>query len=181
MFNLNDITDENNKNHNEKWPYISDYSYRILIIGGSGSRKTNTLLNLINEQDNMDKIYWCAKDLSERKYEFLTKKRGKVVIKQLNDPKAFIQSSNTMKDVDENIDDYKTIIKRKTLIDFYDMIVGIVSNKKFQATAKDWFIRIFHLFLFHSLFSVPKDVSLSTTHFFVMKINEKRELQNYCN
>ena len=50
MINLDNIVNDNNKKHNEKWPYIPDHSYRILIIGGSGSRKTNTLLNLINEQ-----------------------------------------------------------------------------------------------------------------------------------
>ena len=50
MINLDKIINDNNKKHNEKWPYISDYPYRILIIGGSGWWKTNTLLNLINEQ-----------------------------------------------------------------------------------------------------------------------------------
>ena len=73
MINLDSITNENNKKHNEKWPYIPDHPYRILIIGGSGSGKTNALLNLINEQDHIDKIYLYAKDLSERKY--LIKKR----------------------------------------------------------------------------------------------------------
>ena len=50
MIDLDSITNENNKKHNETWPYIPDYPYRTLIIGGSGSGKTNTLLNLINEQ-----------------------------------------------------------------------------------------------------------------------------------
>ena len=67
MINLDSITNENNKEHNEKWPYIPDHLYRILIIGGSGSWKTNALLNL--EQDDIDKIYLYAKDLSEPKYE----------------------------------------------------------------------------------------------------------------
>ena len=65
MFNLDDITNKNNRDHNKKWPYISDYPYRMLIIGGSGSRRTNALLNLIREQDNdepIDKIYLYAKD-----------------------------------------------------------------------------------------------------------------------
>ena len=75
MINLDSITNENNKEHNEKWPYIPDHPYRILIIGGSGSGKTNALLNLIKEQDDIDKIYLYAKDLSEPKYEFLIKKR----------------------------------------------------------------------------------------------------------
>ena len=75
MFNLDDITNENNKEHNEKWPYIPDHLYRILIIGGYESRKTNTLLILMKEQDDIDKIYLYSKDLSELNYEFLIKKR----------------------------------------------------------------------------------------------------------
>ena len=63
MINLDRITDENNKKHNEKWLYIPDHSYRILIIGGSGSGKTNILLNLINKQHDIDKLYLGAKDL----------------------------------------------------------------------------------------------------------------------
>ena len=62
MINLDNITDENNKKHNEKWTYIPDHPYRILIIGGSGTRKTNTILNLINEQNDIDKIYLYVKD-----------------------------------------------------------------------------------------------------------------------
>ena len=69
MINLGNIINDNNNNHNEKWPYIPDHSYWILIIGGSGSGKTNALLNLINEQKDIDKIYLYAKDLSEPKYE----------------------------------------------------------------------------------------------------------------
>ena len=73
MINLDSITNENNKEHNEKWPYIPDHPYRILIIGGSGSGKTNALINLINEQDDIDKIYLCAKDLSKPNYKYLIK------------------------------------------------------------------------------------------------------------
>ena len=75
MINVDNITSKNNKEHNEKWPYIPDHPYRILILGGFGSGKTNTLLNLITEQNDIDKVYLYAKDLSERKYEFLIKKR----------------------------------------------------------------------------------------------------------
>ena len=74
MINLDDITKENKKEYNEKWPYIPDHLYRILIIGGSGSGKPNALLDLIKEQIDLDKIYLYAKDLSEPKYEFLIKK-----------------------------------------------------------------------------------------------------------
>ena len=65
MINLDNIINDNNNNHNEKWPYIPDHPYRMLIIGGSGSGKANTLLNLINQQKVIDKIYLYAKDLSE--------------------------------------------------------------------------------------------------------------------
>ena len=71
MINLDSITNKNNKKHNEKWPYIPDHPYRILIIDGSGSGKTNALLNLINKQNDIDKIYLYAKDLNEPKYKIL--------------------------------------------------------------------------------------------------------------
>ena len=78
MINIDSFAKENNKEHNEKWPYIPDHSYRSLIIGGSGSGKINALLNLIKEQDDIDKIYLYEKDLSEPKYEFLIKNRENV-------------------------------------------------------------------------------------------------------
>ena len=115
MFNLDNIANENNKEHNEKWPYIPDDPYRILIIGCSESGKTNTLLNLISQQDNIDKIYLYVKDLSEPKYEdFLIKNREDAGIKHLNDLNTFIECSNTMDQVYENIDDDNPTIKRKT-------------------------------------------------------------------
>ena len=84
MFNLDDITDKNNKEHNEKWPNIPDHPYIILIIGGSGSRKANVLMNLISQQSDIDRIYLYPKDLSEPNYEFLIKKRENVGLKHLN-------------------------------------------------------------------------------------------------
>ena len=131
MFNLDDITNENNKEHNKKWPYIPDHLHRILIIGGSGSGKTNTLLNLINEQHDIDKIYLYARDLSEPKYEYLIKKCEDAGIKHLNNPNAFIECSNTMDDVYENIDDYNPNKQRKILIVFDHMMAVIMADKKF--------------------------------------------------
>ena len=113
MINLDDITNENNKEHNEKWPYIPDHPYRILIIGGSGSGKTNALITLINEQDDIGKMYLYAKDLSEPKYEILIKNCKNTGIKHFNDPNAFIECSNTMDDVYENINDYNLSRKEK--------------------------------------------------------------------
>ena len=120
MINLDNITNESNKEHNEKWPYIPDHPYRILIIGGSGSGKTNALLNLIKEQDDIDNIYLYAKDLSELKYEFLIKKRQDVGIKYCNDPNAFTECSNTMDDVYENIDDYNPSRKNFNCVWWHD-------------------------------------------------------------
>ena len=85
MINLDSITNENNKKHNIKQPYIPDYPCRISIIGGSGSGKTKTLLNLINEQHDIDKIYLYARDLNEPKYKIFIKKLEDAEIKDLND------------------------------------------------------------------------------------------------
>ena len=83
MINSDSFTNENNKEHNEKWPYIPDHQYRILIIGCSGSGKTKALLNLINKQYNIDRIYLYGKDLSKPKYEYLIKKRENAGIKHI--------------------------------------------------------------------------------------------------
>ena len=136
MINLDNIINQNNEEHNKKWPHIPDHPYRILIIDGSGSGKTNTLLNLINEQQDIDKIYFYAKDLSEPKYEYLIKNCENAGIKHSNDSKAFIECSNTIDEVYENIDDYNPNGKRKILIVFDDMIADFMSNKKFQAIIK---------------------------------------------
>ena len=183
MINLDNIVNNNNEKHNKKWPYIPDHQYRILIIGGSGSGKTITLLNLINEQKDIDKIYLYAKDLSEQKYEYLIKNRKCTWIKHLDDSKAFIECSNTMDDIYENINDYNPNRKRKILIVFDDMIAEIMTNKKFQSIIKELFIRsrklnISLVFITQSYFSVPKDVRLNSTHYLIMKINNRNELQN---
>ena len=106
MINFDIYTNENKRKHNPNWPYIPDHPYRILIIGGSGSGKTNALLNLINNQPDIDKIYLYAKDPYEDKYQFLIKKRESIGLKHFNDLKAFIKYSNDMHDVYKNIDDY---------------------------------------------------------------------------
>ena len=129
------------------------------------------------------KIYLYAKDLSEPKYEFLIKKHEDVGIKYCNDPNAFIECSNTMDDVYENIHDYNSSRKRKILIVFDDMIADIMTNKKFQAIIKELFIRcrklnISLVFITQSYFSLPKDVRLNSTHYLIMKINNRKELQN---
>ena len=163
MTNLDSNTNENNKEHIEKWPFIPDHPYKILIIGGSRSRKTNALLNLMKEQDDIDKIYLYPKDLGKPKYKFLIKKREDVGTNHFNHPNAFTECSNTMDDVYENIDDYNPNRQKKFLIVFDDMIADTMSNKKCQAIIKELFIRcrklnISPVFITQSYFSVPKDV-----------------------
>ena len=87
---MDSITNENNKEHNEKWPFIPDHPYRILIIGGFGSGKTNALLNLIKEQCDIDKIHLYPKDLKEPSMNFLSKS-AKMLEQTFNDPNAFVQ------------------------------------------------------------------------------------------
>ena len=112
-----------------------------MIIIGSGSVKTNALLNLIKEQDDIHKIYLYAKDLSEYKYEFLFKQREDAGTNHFNDSNAYIECSNTMDDFYEDIDDYNPNEKRKILIAFDDMIADAMTNKKIQAITKELFIR----------------------------------------
>ena len=152
-----------------------------MIIGGSGPGKTNSLLNLIKEQDDIDKICLYAKDLSEPKYQFLIKKREDAGINYFNDLNAFIECSNTMVDVYENIDNYNLNRKIQILIVFDDMITDIKTNKKLEAIIKELFTRcrklnISLVFTTQSYFSVPKNVRLNSTHYLIMKINSKREL-----
>ena len=99
MINFDEYTNENKKEHNLNWPYIPDHSYKILIIGGSGTGKTNALLNLIHNQQGIDKIYLYVKDPFEDKYQYLINKRESVGLKHFNDPKAFIEYSNDMDNV----------------------------------------------------------------------------------
>ena len=180
MFNMGAITNKNNKDGDQKWPY------RMLITGPSGSGKTNALLNLIQKQNNenlIDKIYLYAKDLSEPKYQFLIEKHYDAGIKNLHDSSVFIEYSNTMDDFYNNIDDCNPKIKRKISIVFDDMITDIMTNKKFQAIFKELFItckklNISLIFITQSYFKVPKDVRLNSTLYLMMKIHNKRELQN---
>ena len=78
MINFNDVNNANNTQHSLKLPHIPDHPYTILIIGGSGSGKKNALLNLINSQPDIDKIYLYAKDPYEAKYQYLINKCEKV-------------------------------------------------------------------------------------------------------
>ena len=88
MINFNDYTNENKTQHNSKWPYIPDHPYIILIIGGSGSGKTNALLNLIINQSNIDKLSMYAKDLYEAKYKFFINKGKSTGLNHFSDHKA---------------------------------------------------------------------------------------------
>ena len=185
MINFDDYTNENIIEHNPKWPYIPDHPYSILIIGSSGSGKTNALLNLINNQPDIDKIYLYAKDPYEKKYQYLIYKREEVGLDHFNDPKTFIEYSNDMRDVYKNIEDYNLGRERKILIVFDDMIADMINNKKLNPIVTELFIRgrklnISIVFITQSYFEVPKDVRLNSTHFFIMKILNKRELPTNC-
>ena len=155
----------------------------MLIIGPPGSGRTNTLLHLIKNLHPIDKIYLYAKDLSEPKYEFLINKREQAGIKNLNDPDAFIEYSNDMDDVLDDINNYNKNRDKKVLIVFDDMIADIMSSKKFRAIIKELFIRcrklnISIVFITQSYFRTPKDARLNSMHYVIMKIQTRKELQN---
>ena len=103
MINFDDYSNKNKAKHNLKRLYIPDHPYRLWIIEGSGSGKTNALLNLINNQPDIDKIYLYAKDPYEAKYQFLINKRESTGLKHFHGPKAFIKYLNDMQDVYKNI------------------------------------------------------------------------------
>ena len=112
MINFDDLTKENIKEHNPNWPQIPDDPYRMLIIGESGSGKSNSLFNLINQQPEIDKFYSYAKDQNEAKDQFLIKKREDVGTKYFNDSKVFIEYSNDVDDIYKNIAEYN--LNKKT-------------------------------------------------------------------
>ena len=130
MINFDYHANENKTENNTKWPYIPDHPYRILIVAGSGTGKTNALLNIINNQPDIDKIYIYARDPYKAKYQYLINKYEKVGVNHFNDPKAFMEYSNDVQDVYKNIEDYNPGKKRKTLIVFDDMIADMINNKK---------------------------------------------------
>ena len=144
--------------------------------------KTNLLLNLIENQPDIDKIYLYAKDSYESKYQYLINKREGVDVNHFKDPKAFIKYSNDMHDVYKNIDDYNPDKENKILIVFDDMIADMIDNKKLNSVVTELFTRgrklnISLVFITQSYFKVPKDVRLNTSHFFITKTLNKRELQ----
>ena len=181
MINFDEHTSKSKKEYKPNWPYIPDHPYRILIIRGSGSGETNALLNLLNNQPDTDKIYLYAKDPYEDKYQYLINKIECVDINHLNDPKVFIKYSNDMHDVYQNIDNYNPDKENKILIVFDDMISDMINNKKLNSIVTELFIRcrklnISLVFISQSYFKVPKDVRNNSTHFFIMKIPNKRGL-----
>ena len=169
MLNLDNIV-------NNDWPF------RMLIIGPSGSGKTNTLLHLINNLHPTDKIYLYAKDLHEPKYEYLINKREQAGIKNLNDPHAFIDNSDDMNDVLDDINNYNKNRDKKVLIVFDDMIADIEYNKNFKRIIKELFcgtrkINVSIVFIMQSYFRALKDARVNSTHYITMKINNKKQLK----
>ena len=178
MLNLDDIV-SNKKNKDTSSSESTIWPFRMLIIGPSGSGKRSTFLHLINNFHPVEKIYLYTKDTDEKKYQFLINKREQAGIKNLNDPHAFIEYSNDMNDVLEDINNYNKNRDKKVLIIFDDMIVDIIRGEKFKAIVKELFIRsrklnISIVFITQSYFRIPKDARLNSTHYILMKIGNKK-------
>ena len=157
MLNLDDIVKNKKKSSSEN----DDWSFRMLIIRPSGSGKKNALLHLIDKFHPIDKIYLYAKDTDEEKYQYLINKREQVGIKNLNDPHAFIEYSNDMNDVLENINNYNKNKDKKVLTIFDYMIADIMRSEKFKSIIEELFIRcrklnIYIVFITQSYFRTPR-------------------------
>ena len=138
-------------------------------------------MNLIENQPDIDKIYLYAKDPYEAKHQYLINKRESVGIDHFNDPEAFIEHSNNMHDVYRNIGEYNPDKENKILTVFNDTIADMIHNKKLNSIVTELFIRgrklnISLVFITQSYFKVPKDVRLNTSHFFISKIPNKRDI-----
>ena len=133
----------------------------ILIIGGSGFGKTNSLFNLISQQPDIDKIYLYAKDLYQAKYQYFVNKQESANLKVLNDSKTSIKYSNDMDHLYKNIKEYNQ--KRKILIFFNNVIADILSNNKLNPVVTALFIRVRKLsisfvFIWQSCSAVPENI-----------------------
>ena len=154
----------------------------MLIIGPSASGKTNILLHLINNLHPIDKIYLYEKDIHEAKYEYLINKIEQTGIKNLNDPHAFIEYSDDIDDVLDDINNFDKNRDKKVLIVFVDMIADIEYNKKFKRIIKELFYRarkinVSIVFITQSYFRALKDARLNSTHDIQTKIGNKKELK----
>ena len=112
-----------------------------MINFGDFTNENNALLNLINNQPSIDKIYLYAKDPYETKYQYLISKREKVGLDHFKDPIAFMEYSNDMEDVYKNTENYNPGKKRNILILFDDMIADMITNKKLNPVVTELFIR----------------------------------------
>ena len=117
---------KNIKEHNSIWLNIPEHSYRILIVGGSGSAETKSWFNLMNHQHNIDKMYLYAKDSYGAKYQFLIKKQENTCLNHLNDSRTFTEYSKDMDDIYKNIEEYNSNKERKILTVFDDLIVDML-------------------------------------------------------
>ena len=125
-----------------------------------------------------------TKDPYEAKYQSLINKRESTGLKHFIHSKAFIEYSNDMQFVYENIEEYNIGKKRKILIVLDGMIADMIDNNKLNPVGTESFFRgrklnILIVFITQSYFKVPKDVRLNSTNFFIMKITDRRELQHF--
>ena len=161
MINFNYITNESKEKHNSNWPQIPDHPYRILIIGDSGSGKTNSLFNLIYHQPDTDKPYLHVKDSYEAKYQFLINKRKKTCLKHFNDSKAFIEYPKNMDDIYKNIEK-NYLEKRKILFIFY-----MLNNKELNTIVTEVIIR-------------GRKLNLSLAYYIVLFCSTKKYQIKFC-
>ena len=181
MINFDEYYDEKPKEHNPDWPCTPDLPFRALIVGSTGTGKTNLLLNLIkrimsNDSTIIDKIYLYVKDPDEPKYRHFINRRQKVG-EEYGDPDGFIEVSSNLEDVYDIIEDYNPDKDKNILIVFDDMITEQnIPHKVTELFIRGRKLNISLAFITQSYFTVPKDVRLNCSHFHIMSLSNPREV-----
>lgn len=183
FINYDDYYKTSIKPHNSDWPYTPDLLFRTIIVGGSGTGKTNMLFNLIrrlmaNNDTFIDKVYLYVKDPEEPKYKHFIKNRKEIGESETGDPNMFVEVSSSLDDVHNDINQYNPDRLSNVLIVFDDMICEVIPPKVSELFIRGRKLNISLVFITQSYYAVPKDIRLNCTHYHILSIPKRKEVRN---